>query len=108
MEFAKSNDRSGFGTTPIAGESNVDYRERVAAHQAEVLERRQQELTEQASTMNTPAARIRIWERLHQVALPRTPNHKVLQVIASHTGLSIEEVRDEQRQRMVPPPKPEA
>jgi predicted nuclease of restriction endonuclease-like RecB superfamily len=108
MEISKSSDRTPFGTAPIVGESNLDYRARVAAHQAEIVERRHQELMEQTSSANSPAARIKIWERLHQAALPRAPTHKVLQVIAAHTGLSIEEVRDEQRQRTVLPIKPEA
>ncbi len=95
-------------TSALAGEGTVDYRARMAAYQAENLERRQQELIQQASAMNDPAKRIRIWERLHGVALPRAPTHKVLDVIAAHTGLSIEEVRDEQRQRVVKSVKPEA
>jgi hypothetical protein len=89
--------------TPVSGETIADYRARIAQHQAELLDRRQQELLEQASTLHTPAMRIRIWERLHQVAMPRSPAHRLLDVIAANTGLSIEEVREEQRQRITPP-----
>jgi hypothetical protein len=101
-ESAKRSSLSASATSPAAGDADVDYRTRMAAYQAELLERRQQELIEQASASNAPAMRIRIWERLHQVALPLAPTHKVLDVIAAHTGLSIEEVRDEQRQRVQP------
>ena len=81
------------------GESSADYRQRMALLQAEALERRQQELGEQRSPLNTPADRIRIWERVHQLQLPRSPSHRVVSVIAAHTNLSLEDVRAEQRLR---------
>ncbi len=90
------------GPVPFAGESNADYRARIAAHQAEAAERRQLELLEQRSSMNTPTIRIRIWERLHQVDLPRSPSHRLIDVIAAQTGLTSEDVRDEQRLRAMP------
>jgi len=85
-----------------AGERNEDYRARIAAYQAEAAERRQQELLEQRSAMNTPASRIRLWEQLHQIDLPRSPSHRLIDVIAAHTGLTSEDVRDEQRLRAAP------
>jgi hypothetical protein len=94
--------------TPIMGETVADYRARIALHQAEISERRQQELLEQTSLQNAPATRIRIWERLHQVGLPRNPAHRLLEVIAANTGLSIEEVRDEQQRRATPVIEPAA
>lgn len=84
---------------PKPGDANADFRDRLAQRQAEALELRRRELAEQASDAHTPAARIRIWERLHQVALPQNPAHRVLPVIAAQTGLTLEEVRAEQRQR---------
>ena len=81
------------------------FRERLAQREAEAVEIRRRELAEQTSDAHTPAARIRIWERLHQVALPRNPTHRVLRVIAANTGLTLEEVRAEQRQRTVPAAK---
>ena len=87
---------------PFAGESNADYRARIMAHQAEAAERRQLELLDQRSSMNTPSARIRIWERLHQVDLPRSPTHRLIDVIAAQTDLTCEDVRDEQRLRAMP------
>ena len=93
------------GIAPIVGESNLDYRARIALRHAELLKQRQLELIEQTSVDNTPTARIRIWERVHQVALPRDPAHKILKVIAQNTGLSLEIVRAEQRQRTIPPAK---
>jgi hypothetical protein len=87
------------GSAPRAGESQADYRQRMTVLQAEALERRQNELSEQRSPLNSPADRIRIWERLHQLSLPRSPSHRLVTVIAANTGLSLEEVRDEQRER---------
>ena len=84
---------------PVAGETNLDYRACIAAHQAEVAQRRQQELVEQSASVNSPGSRIRIWERLHQVGLPRSPSHRLVEVIAAQTGLTCEEVRDEQQLR---------
>jgi hypothetical protein len=66
------------------------------------VERRQQALQEQSSTLNAPAVRIRTWEGLHQLAMPRDPSHRLIGVIAAATGLSLEEVHDEQRQRLSP------
>jgi len=77
-----------------AGERNEDYRARIAAYQAEAAERRQQELLEQRSAMNTPASRIRLWELLHQIALPRIPSLLPLGVLTAHTGLSRAVLRD--------------
>jgi hypothetical protein len=93
----------GDGAVPRAGETNADYRARLAHLQAEALERRQQQLSEQSSPHNTPSDRIRIWERLHQVELPRNPAHRLVAVIAANTGLSAEEVLAEQRVRAKSP-----
>jgi hypothetical protein len=93
---------SRFATVPFAGETNNDYRARIAHHQADLLLQRQRELLEQASTLNAPTARIRIWERLHQLSLPRDPNHRLIAIIAANTGLTMDEVRDEQRLRVAP------
>ncbi len=84
---------------PRIGESQADCRQRMAQLQAEALERRRQELGEQRSPLNAPADRIRIWERLHQLALPRSATHRLVDVIAANTGLSLEEVRAEQHAR---------
>jgi hypothetical protein len=101
MQYIKQSDIAGLGLSP-PGSTGItsDYRSNVLAQHAKIIQERQHELSEQASKSNTPEARIRIWERLHQVALPRAPSHKVLGVIAASTGLSIEEVRAEQTQRL--------
>jgi hypothetical protein len=87
------------GLGPQAGESNGDYRERLARVHAEALERRQQELHEQSAPHNDASARIRIWERLHQIDLPRNPAHRLIDIIAANTGLSASDVLAEQQIR---------
>jgi hypothetical protein len=87
------------GSAPRIGESQADYRQRLILLQNEALDRRQQELSEQRSPLNTPADRIRIWEQLHQLPLPRSPSHRLISVIAANTGLSLADVRAEQLAR---------
>ena len=84
---------------PFAGEPSSEFRERMARQQAATLERRQQALIEQSSTLNTPQERIRIWERIHEVTLPRDPAHRLVEIIAANTGLTDADVRDEQQRR---------
>jgi len=84
---------------PLTGEPNADYRARIARRQAEAAELRQRELIEQASTINPPELRIRIWERLHEVTMPRDAAHRLLRVIAQQTGLTVAEVQTEQQNR---------
>ena len=77
-------------------ESSLDYRERLQLIQADALKRRQVELGEQCSALKPATERIRIWERLHQLPLPRGVGHPLITVIAADTELSFEEVQAEQ------------
>jgi hypothetical protein len=77
----------------------MDFRTRLAHQQAENAERRKFDLTEQSSRLKSAEERIRIWERLHEVTLPRDPKHRLIDIVASDTGLTAVEVRDEQRRR---------
>jgi hypothetical protein len=99
----------------FGGESADDFRARAAHQQALAAERREHELAEQTSLANSPADRIRIWERLHEITLPISPSHRLLGIIAANTGLTLEQVHDEQLQRagntgaaaiVVSPPEP--
>jgi hypothetical protein len=71
-----------------------DHRERLARQRAE-------ELTAQRSPLNGPDARVKIWERLHQVQMPVDPAHRLLNVIAKQTDLHLTDVLEVQRQRQV-------
>jgi hypothetical protein len=46
--------------------------------------------------------RVRIWERLHQVRLPKDPSHAILKQVAQQTALDLNEVLEVQRLRAQP------
>jgi hypothetical protein len=89
----------GRAPIPFAGEAPDEFRTRILQQQAATAERRRQDLKDQASTLKTPAARIRVWERLHHARLPKDMAHGLVAVIAASTGLTAEQVQDEQRER---------
>jgi hypothetical protein len=80
----------------------MDYRARLVHAQAEAAERRRIDLAEQSSRLKTAEERIRIWERIHEVTLPRDPAHRLVEIIAANTGLTGADVRDEQQRRAAP------
>ena len=45
---------------------------------------------------------MRIWERLHQVRLPKDPAHAILAIIAKQTGMKLGDVQEVQRARATP------
>src|SRR5262245_60133870 len=90
----------------LPGELNTDARARRAAIEFEARERRRHELAEQVAIQNTPEQRIQIWERLHELSLPKKPNHPLIRIIAADTELTVADIRDEQRRRRAPPAKP--
>jgi len=98
MADDKFDHRIVYGSVQV-GESITDYRTRMACLQAQALEQWQKQLAEQSSVLNLPAERIRVWERRHQIDLPRDPEHRLIKLIAANTGLSVEEVCAEQRLR---------
>lgn len=78
-----------------------DFRARAERAAREAAERREQALVDQRSPDNSNEMRVRIWERLHQVRMPRDPAHPILAIIAGQTGLPIADVRDVQSQRAI-------
>ena len=82
-----------------SADSTADYRARMESRRAEALEHWRKELAEQSSVVNSPSDRIKIWERRHQIDLPRDPKHRLIKLIATNTGLSVEDVHAEQRRR---------
>lgn len=77
----------------------MDFRARLVQQQAETAERRKMDLAEQSSRLKSAEERIRIWERIHEVTLPRDPAHRLVEIIATNTGLTDADVRDEQQRR---------
>jgi len=84
------------------GEMPADYRVRLAEERAEADERRRIELLDLSSAAHAPAARIRAWERAHGLTLPRAAAHPVLASVAAATRLTLEQVQEEQRRRLMP------
>lgn len=76
------------------------HAERLALEAEERLHQRQRALAEQSSTANPPDVRIRAWEKVHALRLPGDAAHPVLDVIAYGTGLTLEQIREEQRARL--------
>jgi hypothetical protein len=79
-----------------------DYRQRLADEEFERAERKRLQAADQRSDFNDAKARIRAWEKLHELRLPTSATHPVLRVIAAATALTLDEVREEQRQRSTP------
>lgn len=93
MERSSGSDIGiGFGTS-------ADRRAAVQREQQERAAERAKELASQTSPLNEPQERIRIWERLHGLNLPRASTHKLIRVIATQTDLTVQQVQDEQRRR---------
>lgn len=85
---------TSFGTGLIS-----EHRDRVLHEQAEAANQRQRNLLERTSIKHPAELRIRIWEKLHQMDLPREPGHSLIPVIAAQTDLSVEQVGREQQRR---------
>ncbi len=92
---ARSSTETSSPSNALIGE----HRDRVLHEQAEAAQRRQRDLLEQTSMKHPAEIRIRIWEQLHQMDLPREADHRLLGVIAAQTDLSIEQISREQQRR---------
>lgn len=84
------------------GELPAEYRTRLAEERVAAEERRRTELLDLRETTHEPASRIRAWERTHGLTLPRVESHPVLTAVAAATNLTLEQVQEEQRRRLMP------
>jgi hypothetical protein len=73
--------------------------DRIAAEQLERVERNRATREEMRSDQSSATQKIRAWEKLHGLQLPRDPNHLILRQIAKQTGLPVHVVLEEQRVR---------
>jgi len=76
------------------------HAERLALDAEERLHQRRRTLAEQSSIASPPDVRIRAWEKVHALRMPDDAAHPVLDVIAQSTGLSLEQIHEEQRVRL--------
>jgi hypothetical protein len=95
----KPSQNLGRPSNSQAEDPMMDFRARLVHQQAEAAERRRLDLAEQSSRLKTAEERIRIWERIHEVTLPRDPAHRLIDIIAGNTGLTNADVLDEQQRR---------
>lgn len=77
------------------------YAERLAHEAEERLQKRRLELAEQSASENSPAVRIRAWERTHALRLPNDPAHPIVPGVAICTGLTVAQVQEEQSVRRI-------
>jgi hypothetical protein len=71
-----------------------------ALHAAELrTQERARQLEQQCSPMLSAEERIRLWEQLHALRLPRSGTHKLVELIATQTDLSLPQVHAEQQRR---------
>lgn len=100
------SDRSPSQALRALASTAAERREAVELEQQERDALRQQELESQASPLNDAQERIRIWERLHALALPKHSEHKLVSIIAMQTRLTVHQVQEEQQRRAHPSPMP--
>ena len=79
-----------------------DRRAAVLRAEQERVEERRSKIDALTSPFAAPEERIRLWEELHGVRLPRTADHSLVRVIANRTALSVEQIHDEQQRRVAP------
>jgi hypothetical protein len=91
----KSWDGSAHHSSP--SELIRTHSEMLAAEAEASAAQRLIELEALRSDVNTPEQRIRAWERVHRLVLPRDPNHHILHAIALKTGLTLEQIQAVQR-----------
>jgi hypothetical protein len=81
------------------GSGPADPRAQALRAAEERAQERAQLIERQSSSLHTPEERIRLWEKLHVLSLPRVSTHPLLSLIASQTALTLQQVQDEQRRR---------
>lgn len=89
-------------STPPPFRTVSEQRAQVLKEDMEREAERQVRLSSQTSPMRPPEERIRIWEQLHGLSLPRMATHKLIGIIAQQTDLSVAEVLAEQTRRSQP------
>jgi len=86
-------------------DSFLDHRARHERDLFEAAERRELARIQQRSPEHSPEMRVRIWEKLHQVRLPKSETHAILRMVADQTGLALTDIHGVQRDRaQVPAP----
>jgi hypothetical protein len=82
----------------------ADHRAQVASEQQARMAERQQQMALLSSPLSSADERIRLWQKLHALALPRSPTHKLLSIIARQTEMALAQVLEVQQRRFAPVP----
>ena len=83
------------------GLDGPDRRAAVLRDEQARQEMRQSKIDALTSPFAEPSERIRLWEELHGLRLPRSADHRLVRVIAQRTALTTQQVHEEQRRRSV-------
>jgi hypothetical protein len=89
---------TGSDVGPLFGTAEERRAAVIRADQEQAASRLER-LASQSSPFTEPEERIRIWERLHELRLPRSTEHSLVRVIATQTDLTVQVVQQEQRRR---------
>ena len=96
MSSNPPNSRFSSAHSSPASELIRTHAEMLAAEAEANAAKRRVELEELRSDLMSPEQRVRAWERVHGLTLPRDPNHRILGAIAASTRLTLEQVREVQ------------
>ena len=76
-----------------------ERRARIEQEENAARAERHRQLEAQRSMLSPARERIRLWERLHKLHLPRDANHALLPIIARETDLTVIDIQQEQIRR---------
>ena len=82
----------------------ADRRAQFANEQQGRMAERQQQMALLSSPLRSADERIQLWEKLYALALPRSPTHKLLSIIAQQTEMALAQVLEVQQRRFTPVP----
>jgi hypothetical protein len=89
-----------FSSTVLAFPLNAgEYRDAVEKFKIEKDKLKQRTVAALTSPQLDPQKRIRVWESLHGLNLPKASDHRLLDEIAMKTALTVDQVRQEQVRR---------
>ena len=92
-------ERMSYYSAVSDSDSIADRRKKFEQEQQHRIEERKQQVALLSSPLSTADERIQLWEKLHALALPRSPTHKLLPIIAQQTAIALAEVLEIQQRR---------
>jgi hypothetical protein len=88
-----------YPSTSTAVDVMREHRARVAIEEETRVAKRLAAQAEQCESSTAPEARIRAWEKLHELRLPSDAAHPIISIIALATHLTVAEVWQVQQAR---------